>query len=170
MKYSLKNWHNQSGSIPVSWQPEDYIDKTQWRLHHGVGGFTTADDNLQRYQNNIAVLIPETLLPVFDQVCEHFDLKDLVCDLSKYTPGMVLPWHVDDYPTYSKNMKITDKNDIVRIIVFLHDSLPGQQLWVEDRLCSGPAGSWFSWTGQTKHMAANLGETDRYVIQLTGHV
>ena len=41
---------------------------------------------------------------------------------------------------------------------------------IGDKFCSGPKGSWFSWQGSTKHMAANLGETDRYVIQLTGWV
>ena len=53
-------------------------------------------------------------------------------------------------------------------MVFLHDPSPGHQLWIEDKFCNGPAGSWFSWKGPTKHMAANLGEVDRYVIQITG--
>lgn len=169
MKYSYDNWLHQSGTIPVTWSEADYTEKTEWYRHHGAGGFTTDDVTRATYANNIGVLIPKQLLPVFDAVTQYFDLKDIVCDLSKYTPGMILPWHTDDYPTYSRNMGITDKNKIVRIIVFLHDSQPGHQLWVEDQLCSGPAGSWFSWSGRTKHMAANLGESDRYVIQITGH-
>jgi hypothetical protein len=171
MKYSFRNWRNQSGTIPVSWQEKDYTEKTEWFQHTGGNkGFVTDDKNIEVYSNNIGVLIPKELLPVFSDVTQYFDLKNIVCDLSKYTPGMILPWHQDDYPTYSRNMKITDKNQIVRIIVFLHDSQPGQQLWIEDKLCSGLAGSWFSWVGQTQHMAANLGKNDRYVIQITGHV
>jgi hypothetical protein len=170
MKYSFSNWNNQSGTVPVDWQKEDYIEKTQWYQHHGNGGFTTNSDNLNIYSKNIGVLIPQTVLPVFSRVTQYFDLKNIVCDLSKYTPGMILPWHVDDYPTYSKNTNITDKNKIIRIIVFLHNSLPGHQLWIEDKFCVGPAGSWFSWAGHTRHMAANLGEHDRYVVQITGHI
>ena len=97
----------------------------------------------------------------------NFDLKELVYAFNKYPPGMILPWHKDNYPTYAKNKNAT-ANDIVRIMVFLHDPAPGHQLWIEDKFCNGPAGSWFSWKGPTKHMAANLGEVDRYVIQLTG--
>jgi hypothetical protein len=170
MKYSFDCWNQRSGTIPVTWQPSDYISNTTWYQHHGQSGFTTTYDNLEIYSKNIGVLIPRNLLPVFSEVTQYFDLQDIVCDLSKYTPGMILPWHVDDYPTYSKNMQISDKSSIVRIIVFLHDSMPGQQLWVEDHFCFGPAGSWFSWTGGTKHMAANLGQDDRYVIQITGHI
>lgn len=169
MKYKFQSWHKQKGTIPVLWTDADYTVKTTWRSHgNKYKGFTVSSEMLEIYNNNIGVLIPESVLPIFDQVIEFFDLNNLVCDLSKYTPGMILPWHTDDYPTYSKNMGVTDIADIVRVIVFLHDSQPGHQLWIEDRFCSGRAGSWFSWEGKTKHMAANLGETDRYVIQLTG--
>jgi hypothetical protein len=170
VKYSFDNWNKQQGMIPVTWAPQDYVDRTVWYQHNGGKGFSTSEKNLELYDKNIGVLIPQKLLPVFDQVTQYFDLQDLVCDLSKYTPGMMLPWHFDDFPTYSKNMKVADKNRIVRIIIFLHNSEPGHQLWIEDKFCSGQAGSWFSWTGSTRHMAANLGESDRYVIQLTGHI
>jgi hypothetical protein len=169
MKYSFDSWKHQTGTVPVSWTVADYTEKTAWYQHDGGKGFTTTDKNHDIYSKNIGVLIPRAVLPVFSQVTEYFDLEDIVCDLSKYTPGMMLPWHHDDYPTYSKNMNVTDKNKIVRIIVFLHQSQPGHQLWIEDRLCSGAAGTWFSWIGATRHMAANLGESDRYVIQITGH-
>ena len=102
-------------------------------------------------------------------VLNFFDLKDSVYAFAKYTPGLILPWHRDNYPTYARNKK-ADVDRIVRIMIFMHDPAPGHQLWIEDKFCTGPAGSWFSWQGATKHMAANLGETDRYVIQVTGWV
>lgn len=169
MKYSLNDWNKQAGNIPVIWNEKDYTD-VEWTRHEQTGGFDTYQQNFDIYGPNIGVYVPRQVPAVFAQVTKYFDLQDLVFDLSRYTPGMLLPWHWDTYPTYSKNMKIEDKNKIVRIIVFLHTSQPGQQLWIEDKFCSGPAGSWFSWTGSTRHMAANLGESDRYVIQLTGHV
>ena len=70
---------------------------------------------------------------------------------------------------YAKN-KGAEVDRIVRVMIFLHSPQPGHQLWIEDKYCTGPAGTWFSWQGATKHMAANLGETDRYVIQITGWV
>jgi len=169
MKYSYIDWNRKYGTVPVIWTADDYKN-TEWLRHQGNGGFNSYDENYDIYSKNIGVLIPKKVLPVFEKVKEYFDLDDIVCDLSKYNPGMLLPWHTDTYPTYSKNMNITNKNKIVRIIIFLHDSLPGQQLWIEDMFCFGKAGSWFSWAGDTKHMAANLGENDRYVIQLTGHL
>jgi len=169
--YKFKNWKNKTGTIPVSWTADDYTTKTEWYAHHGGAGFKVYQQSqLEVYKDNIGVLIPEQLLPVFDEVKKYFDLKDLVCDLSKYTPGMILPWHSDTFPTYSKNMGITNLDDIVRIIIFLHQDEPGHQLWIEDKLCRGNAGTWFAWTGNQKHMAANIGESDRYVIQLTGHI
>ena len=82
--------------------------------------------------------------------------------------GQVLPWHKDGYVTFIKNKQVQDKNSIMRIIVFLQDSIPGHQLWIKDKICMGPAGSYFAWEGETEHMAANLGIEARYVLQLTG--
>jgi hypothetical protein len=170
MKYSFSNWEKRSGTIPVTWTEDDYTTNTSWRTHGDKNkGFTAYGNAHDIYNNNIGVLIPNNLLDVFD-VRTYFDLENQVFDLSKYTPGMILPWHQDDYPTYSKNMAVNDINNIVRIIVFLHNPAPGHQLWINDRLCNGPAGSWYAWTGTTKHMAANLGEIDRYVIQITGTI
>ena len=61
-----------------------------------------------------------------------------------------------------------NKKDIIRIIVFVDDTRPGHQLWIKDMLCAGEAGSYFGWKFGTKHMAANLGEQDRYTLQITG--
>ena len=106
--------------------------------------------------------------PIFEQALDFFELDELVYSLSMYRPGMILPWHQDNYPTYSKNKQVQDPETVVRVMVLLHDSEPGHQLWIEDQFCAGVAGSWFSWQGRTRHMAANLGETNRYVLQITG--
>jgi hypothetical protein len=106
---------------------------------------------------------------IFNYVLSQFNLTDSVYAFAKYTPGLILPWHRDNYPTYARNKK-AKVEEIVRIMIFLHDPAPGHQLWIEDQFCTGPAGSWFAWQGATKHMAANLGETERYVIQITGKI
>lgn len=169
MRYKFENWNKKSGTIPVTWTISDYTVKTDWFQHPGSNNGFDADRNLlEIYSQNIGVMIPQKVPSIFDTIKSYFDLENIVLDLSKYRPGMILPWHKDTYPTYSKNMNIDDTNNIVRIIVFLHDANPGEQLWIEEKFCTGQAGCWFSWTGKTEHMAANLGKSDRYVIQLTG--
>ena len=113
--------------------------------------------------------MPNSIDKIFGCVLSYFDIRDAVYAFAKYTPGMILPWHRDNYPTYVKNKK-AEVEDVVRIMIFLHDPAPGHQLWINNKFCTGPAGTWFSWQGETKHMAANLGESDRYVIQITGQI
>ena len=64
--------------------------------------------------------------------------------------------------------KLVDQDEIIRIIVFLHEQKAGHQLWIEDKVCVGPAGSYFGWGKGIEHMAANLGSEDRYILQVTG--
>ena len=168
MKYSYSDWNRKSGTVPVFWNEDNYIDAGWYRHPDKTHGFSTEDNNYSIYGDNLGVYIPEKLDPIFEMAFDFFDLDELVFSLSKYRPGMILPWHRDNYPTYSKNKGIVQPEGIVRIMVFLEDSAPGHQLWIEDRMCSGPAGSWFAWQGRAKHMAANLGEVDRYVLQITG--
>ena len=170
MKYSYSDWNGKSGTIPVFWNNDNYIDAGWYRHPDRTHGFSTDSVNYKTYGDNIGVLIPsdEKLDPVFEKAFDFFDLDELVFSLSKYRPGMILPWHRDNYPTYSRNKGIVEPEGIVRIMVFLEDAAPGHQLWIEDKFCTGPAGSWFAWQGRAKHMAANLGEVDRYVLQITG--
>jgi len=168
MKYSYSDWHDKEGTIPVVWKPQDYID-SGWYIHPDKShGFTTDDVNYKIYGDNLGVYIPTTLNPVFENTFKFFNLKELVFSLSMYAPGMILPWHKDNYPTYRRNKKIADPESVVRIMVFLEDAKPGHQLWIEDKFCYGVAGSWYAWQGRKKHMACNVGEEKRYVLQLTG--
>jgi len=179
MMFSFSDWNNRQGSVPVKWQPSDYGLLPWVRNPDRNKGFATAEENYNIYGERVGcfipkfeeagkgIFIPEDVDKKFGHVLDYFDLKDSVYAFAKYTPGMILPWHKDNYPTYAKN-KGAEVSEIVRIMIFLHDPFPGHQLWIEDRYCTGPAGSWFSWQGSTKHMAANLGETDRFVIQITG--
>ena len=168
MKYSYSDWNNKSGTVPVFWNKSHYIDAGWYRHPDTTHGFSTDDENYKIYGENLGVYIPKKLDPVFEKTLNLFDLDELVFSLSMYKPGMILPWHRDNYPTYSKNKGIVEPEGIVRIMVFLENSVPGHQLWIEDKMCTGPAGSWFSWQGRAKHMAANMGEVNRYVLQITG--
>ena len=177
--YKYSDWNNKKGTVPVQWQKNDYELLAWYENPDKDQGFTTPQQNYGIYKDRIGCLVPKfeevgkgVFIPddvdkVFGYVLSHFDIKDSVYSFAKYTPGLILPWHRDNYPTYARNKK-AKVEEIVRIMVFLHDPAPGHQLWIEDRYCAGPAGTWFAWQGATKHMAANLGETSRYVIQITG--
>ena len=179
MKYTYSDWNHKQGTIPVDWLPEHYVDLPWYENPDKDQGFTTPGENYKIYKERVGCLIPKfehvgkgIFIPdevdkIFGYVLNFFDLKDSVYAFAKYTPGLILPWHRDNYPTYARNKK-ADVDRIVRIMIFMHDPAPGHQLWIEDKFCTGPAGSWFSWQGATKHMAANLGECSRYVIQITG--
>lgn len=180
MKYSYSNWNQKSGTIPTHWQSSDY-ESLGWHLHDSQEGFSASPEDLAPYQHMVGnyvpdfeiagkhVLVPKEVDDIFGYVISFFDLVNIIYTFNKYSPGQILPWHKDTYPTYIKNNQ-GPLDKVVRIIILLHDPAPGHQLWIEDKLCTGPRGTWFSWQGDTKHMAANLGEIDRYMIQITGKV
>lgn len=168
MKYSFSDWNGKTGTIPVFWEPKHYIDSGWYRHPDKTHGFSTDDKNYSIYGDNLGVYIPETLDPIFERAFDFFELDEIVFSLSMYKPGMILPWHRDNYPTYSKNKGVIEPERIVRVMVFLEDAVPGHQLWIDDKMCYGFAGSWFAWQGRTRHMAANLAEMNRYVLQITG--
>lgn len=168
MKYSYSDWNGRTGTIPVFWHKENYVEAGWYRHPDKTHGFSTEGENYKIYGDNLGVYIPKTLNPIFEQAFDFFNLDEIVFSLSMYKPGMILPWHRDNYPTYSKNKGIVEPESIVRVMVLLEDSAPGHQLWIENKMYSGPAGSWFAWQGRAKHMAANLGEVNRYVMQITG--
>ena len=118
--------------------------------------------------NDIDIFINNNVHEQFHKILKKFKIQNPVLALNKMTPGQILPFHTDKYSTYCKKNKIKNKKNIIRIIVFLEDTKAGHQLWIEDKMCIGSAGSYFGWEYGTKHMAANLGEQDRYTLQITG--
>lgn len=149
------------GKIKKTWTTRD-LKKLKFRQGDPTKTFG------QKVIKNVGASICNELPKKFTAIAENFDLRECVVAVQKMTAGQVLPWHVDRYKTFIKNKKIKDKKSIMRIIVFLEDPSPGHQLWIGDKFCTGKAGSYFSWSYDTKHMAANLGENDRYTLQITG--
>ena len=156
-----------NGKIKVTWKEKDYI-KGPWRTNGDpYVGFNTRHKNKSLY-NNVGAFINNNVNEHFHKIVKKFKIQNPVLALNKMIPGQILPFHTDRYSTYSKNNKIKNKKNIIRIIVFLQDTKPGHQLWIEDKMCIGSAGSYFGWEYGIKHMAANLGETNRYTLQITG--
>jgi hypothetical protein len=157
-----------SGKIEATWSQIDFKN-VPWRNNKDPFQGFHSNSKVERLYGNLVNIgicndVPEGLITV----AKSFGLRNSVCALNKMTETQVLPFHRDKYSVYCRKNDVKDVEKICRIILFLEDSLPGQQLWIEDQFCSGPAGSYFGWMGSTMHMAANLNESTRYTLQITG--
>jgi len=99
---------------------------------------------------------------------EDMGLDDLGISLYKMTPGCVLPVHQDTYALYKRIHNITHDR-ILRVVLFLEDWQSGHYLEVDGNpVYKWHAGDWVAWKYMTKHIAANIGMSDRYTMQITG--
>ena len=157
---SFNNWHR----------------AVSYELHSNpMSGFNFIDPlDKQRYlESSINVYLHRDLdLSVISYLEEQFDwVENKSYSIQKLKPGMLLPWHVDAYGFFKKTNGVDDTTQIIRIIIFLEDWNRGHVSEIDQTpVTSWKAGDWVSWTGQTPHMAANLGHTDRYTLQITGIV
>ena len=87
-------------------------------------------------------------------------------------PGTVLPTHQDRYAKYISLYNLQGREHTIRrAIIFLEDWQPGHYAEYEDKpFVNWRAGAVVEWTYDAPHMAANLGPTPRYTLQITGHV
>ena len=156
------------GTISVTWSEKDYKDLSYSPQTVKQHQASIKVINEKITDHNGIYMCNKNLPDVFEQAGKIFNLQKTVCVINRMDPGQYLPFHTDNYPTYIKRNNIQDTSKLTRIIVFLHDQKPGHQLWIEDDICMGPAGSYFGWHFNTKHMAANLGYESRYILQITG--
>lgn len=155
-----------SGKIERLWTEKDYLD-LPWHINADHEERFNAKVNTDTY--NVGVYICNENLPqVFYDCLDNFNLTKPVVAVNKLLPGQILPYHTDKFITYKKRNNVSEDENIIRYIVFLHETKAGQQLWIENKICIGEAGSFFGWGGGTLHMAANLGWEDRYILQITG--
>lgn len=155
--------------IPVTWTAQDYID-LPWVCNEKPEEKLNATVDTTNLNVGVYMCFDEKLLEKFYMAVDVLPLQKKVVAVNKLSPGQILPYHSDKYEVYKKrnNINDQDQNKISRYIVFLHEQKAGHQLWIEDKICTGPAGSVFGWHFGTEHMAANLGHEDRFVLQVTG--
>lgn len=98
--------------------------------------------------------------------------QDVGTSYYRMTTGTVLPTHGDLYLKYVDLFDLKGReNTIRRAIVFLEDWQPGHYFEGMGRpYADWKAGQVVEWTYNTPHLAANLGLTPRYTLQITGHV
>jgi hypothetical protein len=98
--------------------------------------------------------------------------KDVGTSYYRMHTGTVLPTHGDLYLKYIDLFGLKGREQTIRrAIVFLEDWQPGHYAeYMDVAYVNWRAGSVIEWNYDTPHMAANLGLTPRYTLQITGHV
>jgi hypothetical protein len=87
----------------------------------------------------------------------------------KMTPGCVLPNHSDTYDRFKHIYNVPNAESIYRSIIFLEDWQSGHYFEIDHvPFTNWTAGTVVTWQNDTVHLAANVGMTDRYTLQITG--
>lgn len=108
----------------------------------------------------------------FIEIFQGQGWKDVGTSYYRMNTGTVLPTHKDIYAKYVDIFKLRNREHTIRrAIVFLEDWQPGHYAeYAGEPFVNWRAGAVIEWIYDTPHMAANLGPTPRYTLQITGHM
>jgi len=108
----------------------------------------------------------------FIDIFANMGWKNIGTSYYRMNTGTVLPTHGDLYVKYIQlyNLK-GQEHRIRRAIVFLEDWASGHYFeGMGVPLTNWVAGTVMEWTYDTPHLAANVGLTPRYTLQITGWI
>ena len=108
----------------------------------------------------------------FIKIFSEMGWKDVGTSYYRMDTGTVMPVHSDLYLKYVGLFGLQGKEHrIRRAVLFLEDWKSGHYSEVAGHpIVNWTAGQFIEWNYDTPHSAANLGEEDRYTLQITGHV
>jgi hypothetical protein len=110
-----------------------------------------------------------TLPPWAERFSDYFRWKNYSWSFYRMTPGCVLPNHSDTYVRYRNLYSVKNIDMIYRAVIFLEDWQSGHYFEIEGIPFVGwKTGQGVIWKGGTEHLAANMGLTDRFTLQITG--
>ena len=169
--HALRKYH-----IPAFWDDEfkrlDYINETfndqvsldRW-LGQGYANQFTGDMCDMRSQQ-------PSWNSTFIKIYTELGWQNIGTSYYRMATGTILPVHQDLYVRYIQLFNLTgQEHRIRRAIVFLEDWQSGHYFEGAGTPVTGwLAGDTVEWTYNLPHMAANMGLTSRYTIQVTGHV
>ena len=160
--YRIDNpwWDNQHRSLPYINEPfNDPESLAEW---HTLG-YTQTQFTGDMYDMRNSE--PAWVTPFR----KHFHWQYFSWSIYRMGPGTTLPNHRDTYVRFRNLYNIQDVNSIFRAIVFLEDWQSGHYFEInEDPVVEWAAGETVIWQNDTRHLAANIGKTDRYTLQITG--
>jgi hypothetical protein len=109
----------------------------------------------------------KTVMEIFQQL----GWQDIGTSYYRMMPGTILPTHQDLYKKYIDLFDLHGReHTIYRAVIFLEDWQPGHYLEaMNEPVVKWRAGDVVEWCYNTPHMAANMGSTPRYTLQVTGH-
>jgi hypothetical protein len=107
----------------------------------------------------------------FIELYESMGWKDIGTAYYRMDCGTVMPTHQDHYKKYIEVFNLQGKEDtIYRAVVFMEDWASGHYFESPGKpVTSWQAGFVIEWQYDVPHMAANIGPTPRYTLQITGH-
>jgi hypothetical protein len=110
--------------------------------------------------------------PVIIDIFHQMGWQDIGTSYYRMMPGTILPTHQDLYKKYIDIFGLQgQEHTIRRAVIFLQDWQPGHYFeGLAEPLVKWRAGDVVEWCYDTPHMAANIGATARYTLQVTGHV
>jgi hypothetical protein len=161
--------------IPAFWDDEfkhlDYQNETfndpgsveRWISQGFANKFTGDMCDMRRDQPSWN----KTIVEIFEQL----GWQDIGTSYYRMMPGTILPTHQDLYKKYIEIFNLQGReHTIYRAVIFLEDWQPGHYLeGINEPIVKWRAGDVVEWCYDTPHMAANLGSTPRYTLQITGH-
>ena len=102
-----------------------------------------------------------------DAIRKVLPWKHFSWSIYRMNPGNCLPEHGD---TYARFRQLYNHNgDIHRAIFYMEDWQSGHISEIEKQpLINWHAGDYIIWKNDTLHLAANVGKTPRYTLQITG--
>jgi hypothetical protein len=108
----------------------------------------------------------------FIEIFTELGWKNIGTSYYRMNTGTVLPTHSDLYLKYIDLFDLLGREESIRrAVIFLEDWQPGHYAeYMDVAYVNWRAGSVVEWKYDTPHMAANLGPTPRYTLQITGHI
>lgn len=108
----------------------------------------------------------------FVDIFDKLGWQDIGTSYYCMSSGTILPVHQDTYQRYIELFDLQgQEQSIHRAIVFLEDWASGHYLEIDQTpIVKWKQGDVVVWKYDTLHMAANMGLTPRYTLQITGHV
>ena len=156
----------------TSYQQLDYTkepfnnpqDSERWLAMGFADNFVGAMCDMRKTQ-------PNWNQQIIAQVEESLGWQDVCTSYYRMDPGTILPYHQDTYKRYIEIFKLDNPQNVHRAIVFLEDWASGHYLEIDNEpIVKWQAGDVVTWQYDTPHLAANMGYTPRYTLQITGHI
>jgi hypothetical protein len=167
---------DQTANIDPFWDDEylhlDYevetfnnpLDLELWRKQGYGGNFTGAMCDMRKTQ--------PSWNHQFIKYFQNLGWRDIGTSYYRMDTGTILPVHQDTYKKYVELFNLQgQEHTIRRAIVFLEDWNSGHYLELDNiPVTRWSKGFTVIWAYDRPHMAANIGLTPRYTLQITGHV